>query len=84
MEDSNIKKITLRAKSSDLYEFMWMPFGLSKAGFSFWYLMEQCLGDQQFVMILLHLDDASIFSPTIIKMLDWTDVQWVQTIQSQN
>ena len=46
-----------------------MPFGLSSAGSSFCHLMEQCLGDQQFVNLLLHLDDICIFAPSIEEML---------------
>ena len=48
-----------------------MPFGLSNAGSSFYHLMEQCLGDQQFVTLLLYLDDICIFTPSIEEMLDW-------------
>ena len=55
-----------------------MPFGFLKSkwhmssntGSSFCCLMEQCLGDQQFVTLLLYLDDICIFVPTIDKMLD--------------
>ena len=47
-----------------------MPFGLSNAGSSFCHLMEQCLGDQQFVTLLLYLDDICIFAPSIEEMLD--------------
>ena len=32
--------------------------------------MEQCLGNQQFVTLLLYLDDICIFAPTINDMLD--------------
>ena len=32
--------------------------------------MEQCLGDQQFVTLLLYLDDICISAPTIDDMLD--------------
>ena len=70
MEESNIKKTAFRAGSMGLYEFTCMPFGLSNAGSSFCCLMEQCLGDQQFVTLLLYLDDICIFAPTIDKMLD--------------
>ena len=70
MEESNIKKTTLRASSMGLYEFTHMPFGLSNAGSSFCHLMEQYLGDQQFVTLLLYLDDICIFAPTIDEMLD--------------
>ena len=32
--------------------------------------MEQCLGDQWFVTLLLYLDDICIFAPTVDDMLD--------------
>ena len=70
MEESNIKKTAFRACSMGLYEFTRMPFRLSNAGSSFCHLMEQCLGDQQFVTLSLYLDDICIFTPTIDEMLD--------------
>ena len=70
MEESDIKKTAFRAGSMGLYEFTCMPFGLSNAGSSLCRLMEQCLGDQQFVILLLYLDDVCIFAPTIDDMLD--------------
>ena len=53
-----------------LYEFTHMPFGLLNVGSSFCHLMEQCLGDQQFVTLLLYLDDICIFVPTFDDILD--------------
>ena len=70
MEESDIKKTAFRAGSMGLYEFTHMPFGLSNAGSSFCHLMEQCLGDQQFVTLLLYLNDICIFAPMIDDMLD--------------
>ena len=70
MDENDIKKTAFRAGSMGLYEFTRMPFGLSNASSSFSRLMEQCLGDQQFVTLLLYLDDICIFAPTIDKMLD--------------
>ena len=70
MAEDDIKKTTFRAGSSGLYEFTHMPFGLSNAGSSFCRLMEQCLGDQQFVTLLLYLDDICIFAPDVSAMLD--------------
>ena len=32
--------------------------------------MDQCLGDQQFVTLLLYLNNIYIFAPTIDDMLD--------------
>ena len=70
MAEDDIKKTAFRAGSSGLYEFTRMPFGLSNAGSSFCRLMEQCLVDQQFVTLLLYLDDICIFAPDVSTMLD--------------
>ena len=70
MAEDDIKKTAFRAGSSGLYELTHMPFGLSNARSSFCRLMEQCLGDQQFVTLLLYLDDICIFGPDVSAMLD--------------
>ena len=70
MAEDDIKKTAFRAGSSGLYEFTCMPFGLSNAGSSFCKLMEQCLGDQQFLTLLLYLDDICIFAPDVSATLD--------------
>ena len=46
-----------------------MRFGLSNVVPSFCCLMEQCLSDQQFVTVLLYLDDISIFVLSIDTMI---------------
>ena len=74
MEEDNVKKTALRTRSSGLYKFTCMPFGLSNAGTSFSHLMEQCLRDQQFVILLLYLDNISIFAPSTEVMLDWLEL----------
>ena len=61
----DIRKTASRAGSSGLYKFTHMPFGLSSAESSFCRLIEQCLGDQQFVTLLLYLDDICIFAPDV-------------------
>ena len=58
-----------------------MPFGLSNAGSSFCHLMEQCLGDQQFVSLLLYLDDICIFAPSIKEMLDQIELVFNRLIE---
>ena len=70
MAEYDINKTTFREGSSGLYEFTHMPFGLSNAGSSFCRLMEQCLGDQKFVTLLLYLDDICIFDPDVSAILD--------------
>ena len=74
MEEKDIKKTAFRAGSMGLYKFTHMSFGLSNAGSSFCHLMEQCLGDQQFVTSVLYLDDICSFAPTIDDMLDWIEL----------
>ena len=46
MEEDDMKKTAFRARSSDLYEFIHMPFGLSVEGSSLCHIMEHCLGNQ--------------------------------------
>ena len=70
MAEDDIKKTAFRAGSLGLYGFTHMLFGLSNAGSSFCRLIEQCLGDQQFVTLLLYLDDICILSPDVSAMLD--------------
>ena len=72
--ESDIHKMAFRAGSSSLYEFTWMLFGLSNSGSSFCHLMEMCLGDQQFVTLLLYLDDICVFAASIDEMLDWIEL----------
>ena len=74
MAKVNIKKTAFRAGSSGLYVFTHMPFGLSNAGSNICRLIEQCVGDQQFVTFLLYLDDICIFAPDISTRLDWIEL----------
>ena len=78
LAEDDIKKTAFRAGSSGLYKFTHMPFGLSNAGSSFCRLMEQCLGDQQFVTLLLYLDDICIFAPDVSAMLDRMELVFSQ------
>ena len=70
MAEDDIKKTVFRAGSSGMYKFTHMPFGMSNAGSSFFRLTEQCLGDQQFVTLLLYLDYICIFAPDVSAMSD--------------
>ena len=40
--------------------------------------MEQCLGDQQFITLLVYLDDICIFAPDVSTMLDQTELVFSQ------
>ena len=79
--EDDIKKIPFRASSSSIYKFMQMPFGLSNAGLNFCRLMEQCLGDQQFITLLLYLDVICIFAPDVTTMLDHIELMlsWLKS-----
>ena len=70
MDEADIHKTAFWVGSSGLCEFTHMPFGLSNAGASFCCLMEMCLGDQQYLMLLFYLDDICVFSSSVDKMLD--------------
>ena len=85
MAEDDIMKTAFRAGSSGLYEFTHMPFGLSNAGSSFSRLMEQCLHDQQFVTLLLYLDDICIFASDVSTMLDWIELvfNWLKAFNSK-
>ena len=70
MEEEDIIKTAFQASSSGLFEFTWMPFGLTNVGVSFCRLMEMCIGDQQYITLSFYLDDICIFAETADQMLD--------------
>ena len=80
VEEADISKTAFRAGSSGLYEFTHMPFGLSNSRSSFCHLMEMCLGDQQFITLLLYLDSICIFAASIDEMLDHIELvfKWLE------
>ena len=78
MAEDDIKKTAFRAVSSGLYQSTHMPFGLSNSESTFCRLMEQCLGDQQFVTLMLYLDDICIFVPDVSTMLDQIELVFNQ------
>ena len=81
MAEDDIKETTFRAGCSGLYKYTHMPFGLSNAWSSFCKLMEQYLGDQQFVTLLLYLNEICIFDPDVSTMLDQTKLvfDWLKS-----
>ena len=78
VEEADIPKTAFRAGSSGLYKFTRMPFGLSNSRSSFCHLMEMCLGDQQFVTLLLYLNNICIFATSIDEMLEHIDLVFKQ------
>ena len=82
--ESDIYKMAFRAGSSSLYEFTHMPFGLSNSGSSLCRLMEMCLGDQQFVTLLLYLDNICVFVTSIDEMLDQIELVFSRLKESKN
>ena len=70
MNKADIHKTAFCAGSSGLYEFTRIPFGLSNVGACFCHLMEMCLGDQQYLMLLFYLNDICIFGSSVDEMLD--------------
>ena len=70
MEEEDMKKTAFRARSSGLYEFTHMPFGLTNVGASFCRLMEMCISDQRYITLLFYLDDICVFVETADQMLD--------------
>ena len=73
MEESNFKKTAFRIGSMDLYKFTHMKFGLSYISLRFCCLMEQCLGDQQFVILMLYLEFVCV-AMSVNDMLDWIEL----------
>ena len=51
--------------------------GCPTLGPFFVHLMEMCLGDQQFVKLLLYLDDTFVFATIIDKMLDHIELEFI-------
>ena len=70
MEESNIKRQHLEPVQWVYICLLICHSDYQNDGSSFCCLMEQCLGDQQFVTLLLYLDDICIFAPTVDDMLD--------------
>ena len=50
----------------------------------FCHLIEQCLGDQQFVTLLLYLNEMCIFAPTIDDMLDQIELVFFGRLKEFN
>ena len=78
VDEVDIHKTAFQAGSSGLYKFTRMPFGLSNLGSSFSCLMKMCLADQQFVSLLLYLDEIYIFATNVNEMVDWIEILFMR------
>ena len=80
VEEVDIQKTAFRAGSSGLYKFTHMPFRLSNSGSSVCCCMGMSLEDQQFVPLLLYLDDICVFATSIDELLDHIELvfKWLE------
>lgn len=70
MDEHDCHKTAFRVGPLGLYEFVRMPFGLCNSPSTFQRLMEACLGDKNFEILLLYLDDILIFSQSFDEHLE--------------
>lgn len=65
IDEADIHKTAFRVGTGGLYEYLRMPFGLCNSPSTFQRLMEACLGEVNFDLLLIYLDDILVFSPTV-------------------
>jgi hypothetical protein len=65
MDESDGHKTAFRVGTGGLFEYTRMPMGLCNSPATFQRLMEVCLGDKNFELLLLYLDDILVFSGTV-------------------
>ena len=53
----------------DIYEFLWMPFGLCNAPATFQWLMQECLGELNLTYALIYLENVIVFSRMLEEQL---------------
>ncbi len=70
MNPEDIQKTVFQCGSQGFFEFTRMPFGLSNALATFCRMMELCLGDQQYLTMLLYINDICLFAPDNASMLE--------------
>lgn len=74
IEENDIPKTAFRVGTGGLFEYLRMPFGLCNSPSTFQRLMEACLGEVNFDILLIYLDDILVFSPSVeehIKRLEF-------------
>lgn len=70
MDEHDCHKTAFRVGPLGLYEFVRIHFGLCNSPSTFQRLMEACLGDKNFEILLLYLDDILIFSQSFDEHLE--------------
>ena len=73
-DPDDIPKTAFRVGTGGLYEYLRMPFGLCNSPGTFQRLMEACLGEVNFDLLLIYLNDILVFAPTFedhIKRLEF-------------
>jgi transposase InsO family protein len=65
MDEKDGHKTAFRVGTGGLFEYTRMPMGLCNSPATFQRLMETCLGDKNFELLLLYLDDILVFSGTV-------------------
>ncbi len=74
VDEADIHKTAFRVGTGGLYEYLRMPFGLCNSPGTFQRLMEACLGEANFDLLLIYLDDILVFASSIeehIKRLEY-------------
>lgn len=74
IDEKDIHKTAFRVGSGGLYEYLRMPFGLCNSPATFQRLMEVCLHEENFDILVLYLDDILVFSKTIDDHIERLDI----------
>lgn len=64
IDSDDIHKTVFRVGTGGLYEYLRMPFGLCNSPSTFQRLMEACLGEVNFDLLLIYLDEFLVFVTT--------------------
>ena len=80
VEKAHIHKTAFWAGSSGLYEFYLYAIWVIQLGVQFLLSHGMCLGDQQFVTLLLYLVNICVFATSIDEMLDHIELvfKWLE------
>ena len=71
--DEKDKAKTAFVSPFGLYEYNSMPFGLTNAPATFQRLMQRCLNEMIFQLLLVYLDDIIVYSSTFEEHLERLD-----------